>query len=381
MSGVDHLSSVLFISLPESFSLAVQDKNFTFDPAIPLPVQCSAEQNALSFDISSLTQEMILSGILAICAYDVSNEHISYYRKLLTAVRPGIQQELTEAAILKARNKDFDIAEEIFAALRGLDPDNSATLLNSALLFDERADSYRKSGLHEDADAYDASAHQYYKQVLAADPPIPDAFFNAGFFYLKQRNFLRGKEYFETYLSLTDGGNEEDADENLRYKKERAAEIIQDIENRNLDDELFKSAFDCISMEKEAEGIEKIRQFIKKNPGVWNAWFMLGWGLRKLERWSDAKEAFLQAISCGGHTADTCNELAICLMELGEYDEAKKYLYEALAMEPDNTKIMSNLGFLALKQDDDAEARKFFNTVLEYNPKDKIAAAALENMR
>ncbi|AEE16881.1 tetratricopeptide repeat protein [Treponema brennaborense] len=371
------LESVVFIALPENVSLSTHA--FTIDPAIPLPVQKNtASEDA--FDPTSLTQEMIFAGILTVLAYDAQNEHVSYYRQLLQSARPDIKQELTEAAILKARNEDFEIAEEIFAALRGLDPDDIATVLNTALFFDQRAESYRKSGLNEDADAYDQSAHQYYKQAMAADPAPPDAFFNAGFFYLKQRNFSRAKNCFETYLTLTGDLADDDLGENGRYKKERAKEIVEDISSRNLEDEQFKAAFDFISMGQEERGLEEIRTFLQKNPKVWNAWFLLGWGLRRLERWTDAKSAFLQAIECGSTGADTYNELAICHMELGEYAESRKRLVQALEAEPENTKIMSNLGYLALKQDRTAEAKKYFLSVLEFDPDDAIAKSMIAKL-
>ncbi len=60
------------------------------------------------------------------------------------SVKPNVKLELAEAAILKARNDDFDIAEEIFDALRGLDPEDMAIVLNTALFFDQKAEFYRK---------------------------------------------------------------------------------------------------------------------------------------------------------------------------------------------------------------------------------------------
>ena len=96
-----------------------------------------------SFDFSNLSEEMILAGILTILAYDKKNPNIQYYRSIITKAKPNIKKELSEAAILKARNEDFDIAEEIFDALRGLDPEDIAIVLNTALFFDQRADSYR----------------------------------------------------------------------------------------------------------------------------------------------------------------------------------------------------------------------------------------------
>ena len=379
MNASNPLDSIIFINLPENFELSKNAMHI--DTTIPLPVQLpvvNGEFKKDSFDISNLTQEMILAGILTILAYDKKNKDIQYYRSVIKNARPNLRQELTEAAILKARNGDFDIAEEIFEALLGLDPDDMVTVLNTALFFDQRAESYRNSELTEDADAYDEDAHRYYKMAMQAEPPIPDAFFNAAFFYLKQRNFSHAKQCFETFLTLTT--DDEDSNENEKYKRERAKEIVEDISSRNLDDELFKSAFDFISMGEEEKGLEKIRSFIEKNPKVWNAWFMLGWALRRLERWEDGKAAFEEALKLGGNNCDTFNELAICCMETGLFDESKKHLTKALQIEPENTKIISNLGFLAKKEGDYSTARRYFETVLEFDPNDKIAQQALAEL-
>lgn len=155
---------------------------------------------------------------------------------------------------------------------------------------------------------------------------------------------------------------------------------MQDISSRNLEDELFKSAYDFISMGQEEKGLESIKEFLESNPKVWNAWFMLGWALRRLERWSDAKSAFLQAVELGGNNPDTYNELAICCIELEEFSECKKFLSEALKIEPENTKIISNLGFLEMKQGNISEAQKYFTIVLELDPNDVIAKKTLESL-
>ena len=369
------LDNLLFLNLPEDMDLSAY--NLQIKAHIPLPVQ---KPDNGDFDISQLTPEMIFAGILVVLAYDHHNQHLDYYRTLLLEAKPNIKQELTEAAILKSRNEDFDIAEEIFSALRGLDPDDIVTTLNTALFFDQRADSYRHSGLTEDADAYDDCASRFYAQVMESDNAPPEVFFNAGFFFLKQRNFTRGKECFETYLALTCDISDEELGENGQYKRQRAQEIVMDINNRNLEDEQFKAAYDYILSDQEEKGLEEIRKFLEKNPRVWNAWFMLGWGLRRIQRWEEARDAFLQSIECGSTEPDTLNELAICYMELGEYAESKKCLVEALSIEPENTKYMSNLGYLALKQGNPQEARKFFLAVLEFDAHDKIALQMLEDL-
>ena len=379
MNPASPLDSIYFINLPEDFKFS--EGAFHLDTTIPLPIQKKDGDAPGTFDMKALTEEQILAGLLTVMAYDSKNENILYYRSILKRAKPNLKKELGEAAILKAKNEDFELAEEIFRALRGFDPEDMTIVLNMALFFDQRADSYRRSGLHDDADAYDDDALNYYREALEAEPAIPDAFFNAGFFYLKQRNYKDAKDAFETYLALTCDTKDEDLGENGIYKKNRAQEILNDISNRNMDDEHFKAAYDLINRGEEEKGLEEIRKFIEKNPSVWNAWFMLGWGMRKLGRFDEAKMAFEKALSLeGGDVSDTYNELSICLLETGDFKGAKKLLEKALTKDSENTKIISNLGYLALKEGNPSLAAGYFQTVLEIDPNDKIAALELQKL-
>ena len=380
MVSTNSLDSIYFIKLPEGSVLS--PKAMKINPEIPLPVQKKNPEDPVEQDATKLSEEQILSGILTVLAYDKKNENSEYYRKLITDVRPGIKKELAEAAILKARNEDWDLAEEIWLAVNGIDPQDKAIILNMAIFFDQKADSYRRNFLNEDADAYDEAALDYYKQAMDSDEEIPDAYFNAGFFYLKKRDYGEAKGCFESYLGLVADAKDEELGENGIYKKERAQEIINKISNRNLENDRFRDAYKLISEGQEEKGLEEIRKFIRDNPVVWNAWFLLGWGLRRLGRFEDAKQAFLKARECegGDENADTLNELAICQMETGELKEAKETLVDALSMDSENTKIISNLGCLCLKMNQNEEARKYFEVVLEIDPDDKIAAAQIAKL-
>lgn len=376
MSSHNPLESIYFITIPENF---IQSEDaFKIDTSIKLPVQKKVNEAPGNFNPSEITTEQILAGILTVLAYDKKNENLDYYRSIILKVKPNIKKELCEAAILKTKNEDFDLAEEIFLALKGLDPEDVAITLNMALFLDQRADSFRNAGLIEEADAYDSDALGYYTEAMEADPPLADAFFNAGFFYMKQHKYRDAKDAFETYIALTCDLSDEDLGESGVYKKERAQEIVNNITNQNIDDEAFMRAYDLISKGEEEKGIEQIRKFLVNNSKVWNAWFMLGWGLRRLQRFSDAKLAFEEALKCGGNeNPDTYNELSLCYIQEKNFDEAKKCLLKAFEMDSENTKIISNLGFLALAQGDKQQARNYFTAVLEFDPKDKIAANEL----
>jgi tetratricopeptide (TPR) repeat protein len=149
--------------------------------------------------------------------------------------------------------------------------------------------------------------------------------------------------------------------------------LLKKIKENGLNEESFLSANKLIQEGKPQEALESIRVFLEKHPLVWNGWFMLGWALRLLGRYADGEAAFRKAIELGGTGSDTLNELAICLMEMGDITGAKRELEGALKEDPENVKIISNLGMLAAKSGDTEGAAAFFRTVLELDSNDPLA--------
>jgi tetratricopeptide (TPR) repeat protein len=149
--------------------------------------------------------------------------------------------------------------------------------------------------------------------------------------------------------------------------------LLKKIKENGLNEESFLNANKLIQDGKPREALESIHIFLEKHPLVWNGWFMLGWALRLLGRYEDAEAAFRKAIELGGAGSDTSNELAICLMERGDIEGAQKELEAALKDDPENVKIISNLGVLAAKSGDAERAVAFFRTVLEIDGTDPLA--------
>ena len=124
----------------------------------------------------------------------------------------------------------------------------------------------------------------------------------------------------------------------------------------------------------DAEKAQKVMNDLKLLKGRVEPWREL------LQKIDDIKTLYELGSEGGDESADTYNELAICQMETGDFSGARESLVDALNMDPDNTKIISNLGFLALKQGEEEEARKYFMTVLEIDSKDPVAAAELKKL-
>ena len=365
LRDIPELQHILFVTIPEDSQQL--GKEAGIDPERLLPVETQTP-DASQWNPSDLSWEMIIAAMLKILAYKPDYSDADYYRRVIMQIRPDVVAELSETGILKARNGDFTIAEEIFRALSGLVPDSQQAQVNLALLYEQMEGQSAAQGDETAAQAFAENAFETYKALLQRDDPIPDVHLNAGFFFLQHKNYDRAYSELSEYVER--GDDEE--------KKQEALRIIKDIETRNLQDQLFKEAYDFIQLGKEREGIDRITRFLEKNPTVWNGWFMLGWAHRRLGEYPEASNAFERCLAEGGENADTLNELAICHMELGKLDDAKHKLERAITLEPENTKVMSNLGIVALKRERPEEAKAFFLSVLEFDENDPIATRYLE---
>ncbi len=356
--------NIVFIEIPATMARRIG--SFSVDPAIKVPVELGSDATSLA----SLTWEMIIAGMLRLLAYDPENADAAYYRLFVLVVKPDVFDELSATGILKARNGELDVAEEIFKALGGLAPEAPEPILNLAILYEDKADALDRSGKESLADAIRGKAFDAYKRLLAMEPPYPDAFFNAGFFYMKNRSFDQAARNFEAYIGI----GEDEA------KIRKAREIVGKLRFRGKADLLFKEAYDFIRMGKEEDGIAKAMEFVEVDPSVWNGWFLVGWGRRRLGHFGEGRDAFIKALELGADEVDVLNELAICEMELGLLAESRLRLEQALRKEPENIKIISNLGVVARKQGRDEDAAGFFRTVLELDPNDTLARTQLEEL-
>ncbi len=364
---------IVFIKVPEGASLAMGD--FKLDPSLPLPLLL--EEGAEDAGPSSLTKERLLGGALAVlsrgAASGEADERADYYRAFLKAAAPELVVQLSAVGTEKAKNGLFDEAEDVFIALEGLEPQSAAPIVNRGLLERERAAAARRGGREDEAETREAAAKRHFDRATAMEGAPPEVFFHAGSFFNEIREFERASSLFDSALALGLEGE----------MAERARTLSRAIKSRGLLDELFKEAYDFIRMGKEEEGLERVERFLACNASLWNAWFLKGWALRRLERWAEGVPAFERALELVDEDADAVdvlNELSICLSETDRADEARKALERALSIEPENVKLISNLGALALKRGDEAEARAFFMAALEIDPDDVVAARCLESL-
>ncbi|MDP2792110.1 MAG: tetratricopeptide repeat protein [Rectinemataceae bacterium] len=360
------LSSVLFVQLPAETlkSLGISG----LGDAATIPIQTQGP--LVRFDPSMVNVESIVAGMLRVLAWQPDNLYADSYRQIVRSLRPGLLAELSDAGIAKAQEKEWEIAEEIFLALVGLYPDAPEALLDLALLREEHAKLYHEETEEVKAESEDDLAYECYRKLLAMEPPFAPAYYHAAFFFVRKRSFDRAVSLFTSFIGLSD---DED-------KVARTKEVLKKLQNLGYLDTTFKEAYDFIQMGEEEKGLEKAMEFVGKYPAVWNGWFLAGWAQRRLSRWKDALEAFSQAVSLGAQETDTFNEMALCQIELRDFAAARASLEKALRIEPENVKIIVNLGALAFRLGKKGEALGFFRSALVIDPNDALAKDWIEKV-
>ncbi len=360
------LSSVVFIRFDSKDAQKHLPQGI--DPSIPYPVQLQAP--SVKLNPAQITSESLLTGMLRVLAWDSGSANAGAYRDYVKSVRPQLFEELIAAGIQKAEEKEWGIAEEIFFAASGLDPTRPEPFINLALMHEEHAKQLTDSGNEADGEKEDMLAYKYYQHLLGIAEAFPPAYYHAAFFFLRKHNYDKTVALLTSYIGMSD---DED-----RIKK--AKSILEKLSSMGYLDTLFKEAYDFIQMGEEEKGLARATQFVEKYPDVWNGWFLVGWANRRLGRWEDGVQAFSRAIEKGAEGADVYNELSICEMELGNLEHARANLERALRIEPENVKIIVNLGVLAYRQGRILEAEGFFKAAIEFEPEDKIAREWLKKL-
>ena len=93
-----------------------------------------------------------------------------------------------------------------------------------------------------------------------------------------------------------------------------------------------------------------------------------------------ATDEFKQLVEVEG-SARSYAYLGLSYRNLGRFDEAKKYFQQGLKLDPHNSTCLFNLGFIAERQGDAANADAWFQQALRYNPGFSDAILELANLR
>ena len=338
----------------------------------PVPVQIQQDPESLK----EITVESIAAGLIK--ALSASHDElksvpqfqnfdddkicdvVDYYRSMLLLIHPNAETDLSLAGIAKTNAKDYAFAEQILTAVRNIGF-SAQSYINLAVLYANQSAAAQKEKHTKEADEFDEKILKTLHEGLDRHPGNSDILVELGGYHLRHHDLEIAYEFFNESL-------------NGMETSERSKEIealMEDMKVQLDQENSVFEAYDQIMLGKEDKALEIIEKFLHAEPDSWEGWYIKGWALRCLERYSEAKEAILKSISKNAEVGASYNELAICEKELGNMEMSKEYLNMAVEVEEDNVIYLANLAYLHLSEKNFDQARYFLERARLVDPNDQ----------
>ncbi len=232
--------------------------------------------------------------------------------------------------------------------------------MNLSVLYGQKAREAMDSDSHESYDKAIESQVAVLRRGLEHNPLSELLLSEFGLLNLFLGNDDIAFNYLSEYLKIAPEGEKRD------IIATRVQELTEQLDN----EKTLHEAFDEMQLGNEEQALRLIESFITNNPKSWSGWFIKGWAQRRLGTYDSAQKAFLTCLELGEQNADIYNELSICSLELGNRDLAKEYLSIALELDTDNVKLLSNLAFLSLQDEQFNQAHDLLERAKLVDPAD-----------
>lgn len=280
------------------------------------------------------------------------------YEKLLER-HPDADEFRTSLADLAISEGNDDEALNYLAAIR---PDSDA-YLESLLV---AADLYQTQGM------FDVSEQKLLRAYeLAPDEPVIQ--FALAELYFDTKEYQKA---VRMYLGLIKQGITEISKVNIVQrlgisyaesgKFEQALGYLEQIHDEDLDDDTkFQLAFTKLKLKRYDEAIKELNSLKDSSPDYATVYPALAEAYKQQGKLSDALITLQEGMSVDEFNLQLYLEAASISQQLGDNDQAERYLTIALQQDPDNPTLVSSLSRMLIAQQRHQENIKLLNNYLE----------------
>lgn len=241
------------------------------------------------------------------------------------------------------------------------------------------AAAYYKAGRQQEA-------KQVYDAILALKPGERDAYFMRGIVQIRMGNYELAKPDFDKAISLAPNDYEQLVEiykvmDETGYQEMGAAYLEKAIKEAPKD----MSNYDKGRIYFYLEDFESARNYLEqaRDAGDAQATYYLGKTWENLGEYNYAASVYTSYLQDQGESALIYNQLALCYLQLEDYEAALSALQAGLALE--DTALRQTLSFNQIvvyeKQGNFKKAAELMSTYMQVYPDDETAAREYEFLR
>nr|WP_314278681.1 tetratricopeptide repeat protein [uncultured Peptostreptococcus sp.] len=264
-----------------------------------------------------------------------------------------------------SRGDVSDALVYIRAFLR-LEPDDIMALYQYAIICQEMSLRYQKDEDIKAMNDFLLEALSSLEKILDLDDTFALAYYQLGFHYSNQSQFVKAKLTWDRALDL---GLDEDS----------KADIIDNLSK--IDHKIrYEKAYNLVFEGRASEGLEDLLNLESQYPDWWNLLFIISIAYKSLGDLGQAKTYLEKILMIRPSQVDTLVEMALCLAQESNMPAAIDYLTRAAKLKKDDPEILCNLGMAYLHNGEEDEARYYITRAYEIDPDDEVTKACMDSL-
>ena len=352
------------------------------DPRNPQTVQSFVTKEGLPFPILLATQEV--AGIYNII-----------YRYLLDRRRDlGVPTSL----LLNEDNMIVKVYQGTISPARFVEdlkllPRTAADRVRKALPFAGTLyqDSFQRNaftyGVALFQRGYLEQAAASFKQVIAAKPDDPEAYYNLGTLELRRNSLQEARKYLEQTVKLKP--NYPEAWNNLGMiagQQGQTDEAVRDFQQSlSLRPSYATALLNLGNLYRRqgnfAEAEKLLNRALDSQPDDPEVHYSLGMFYARQDRFDQALASLQRAVELRSDYPDALNNLGVLFVREKRYDEAEDKFKTCIRLVPNFDQAYLNLARLYVIQENKEKAREVLQELLRLQPQHKVAQQALEMLQ
>jgi tetratricopeptide (TPR) repeat protein len=349
------------------------------DSSDPRAIKSFAAKEGLTFPILLTTQE-------AASIYNIVYRYLFDRHRDLSLPTSFLVDEAGN--IVKVYQGAFD-PEQLLQDLSSV-PTNPADRMRKALPF---AGNLHQDTFQRNAFTYGVAffqhgfldqAAQSFKQVIAAKPDDPDAYYNLGTLYIRRNSLPEAQKYLEQTVKLRP--NYPEAWNNLGMIAAQAGKNEEAIRNFQQSLQLrpaYATALLNLGNVYRRQGnldeAEKLlKSALESEPANPEVSYGLGMLYARRDQPARAVELLENAIKLRPEYSDALNNLGVLFVQQQHYDEAEEKFNACIQSAPDFDQAYLNLARLYLVLKNTKKARAVLQSLLQRQPQHKMAQQMLQ---
>nr|WP_308551353.1 tetratricopeptide repeat protein [uncultured Peptostreptococcus sp.] len=244
-----------------------------------------------------------------------------------------------------------------------MEPDDVMALYQYAIICQELSLTYQKDEDIKAMNDFLLEALASLERILDIDDSFALAYYQLGFHYSNQNQFIKAKMTWDRALDL---GVDEESAGDIRDNLGKIDHKVR-----------YEEAYNLVFQGKAEEALDDLLDLESQYPDWWNLLFIISLAYKSLGDLGQAKTYLEKILMIRPSQVDTLVEMALCLAQEANMPGAIDYLTRAAKLRKDDPEILCNLGMAYLHNGEEDDARYYISRAYEIDPTDEVTQACM----